>query len=192
MAKLPYSDEYLAFYDEYPRHEGKQDGQKAWNALTDDDRLAAMADVRKRKRAGAYPTNKKLIQLPASYLRAGRWEDDWQDTVDSSRKPDDGMVSRGTVDYQPLADDFKGSRWEMLANRILLKYLRTARGLQEWELQKAVAEKVATSRELGPAFDEDIAGGMPQIEAVTEFVTILVARVDKAIGRTLKHKLIRL
>ena len=86
---MKYDDDYLAFYEVYPRHEGKADGQKAWAGLSEGDKKAAKADVEKRKRMGAYSSNKKLIQLPASYLRAARWEDDWMTTLDSSRKGDD-------------------------------------------------------------------------------------------------------
>jgi hypothetical protein len=74
---------------------------------------------------------------------------------------------------------------------VLLKYLRTTRGLQDWELSRAVAEKNAVAKECGPAFDEDIAAGTPQPDAAKEFVTILVSRVDKAIGRNLKSKVLR-
>lgn len=83
-----YSDDYLDFYDVYPRKEGKADGFKAWSSLSDSDKKIAKADVEKRKRLGAYSSNKKLIQLPGSYIRARRWEDDWEATLESSRKPE--------------------------------------------------------------------------------------------------------
>lgn len=187
---MKYSDDYLEFYDEYPRHEGKADGQKAWNNLSKTARTAAAADVAKRKRAGFYPTNKKKIQLPASYLRAARWEDNWQDTLESSRKPEDDFVSRGAeVIPPPKEKPFGGTKWDKLANRVMLKYLRAIGGLPADELVRAIEAKQAVSRECGPPFDEDIKNGASHTDIQIDFVDVLLSRLDAATGKTLKPRL---
>jgi hypothetical protein len=186
-----YSEDYLAFYKNYPRQEGKADGQKAWNALTEPMRRAAVVDVAKRVRLGAYPQNKKKIQLPASYLRAARWDDDWEDTLESSRKPDEGLQSRGPVDYVPITDDWTGTKWDSLANRLMLKYVRTAAGLSDHEMQLAKQIKNEASAEYGPALDEDLAAGTAHADAVIDFARLLFKRLDGALGKALTTRILR-
>lgn len=135
-----YDPEYLEFYDDYPRKEGKADGAKAWRGLSKGDRAAARADVAKRIRMGAYSSNKKLIQLPASYLRARRWEDDWQSTLESTRKPE--TISLGRPHPAPI--QLNELPWkERLLGRLGLSYMMTAaaKGVTLPDTDKALAIK---------------------------------------------------
>ena len=176
---MNYDEDYLAFYEVYPRHEGKADGQKAWGSLSATDRKAAKADVEKRKRNFAYSSNKKLIQLPASYLRARRWEDDWQDTLESSRKGDD-LPNTGPVMPQVKAPEIEISWQERMLNRLFRSYLFTAMGLPE--VATALNIKRETLAEAQELRDEP----MPvQIRTTAE---LFVGRLDAAYGLDLKHR----
>ena len=183
---VQYSDDYLEFYGEYPRHEGKAEGQKAWNKLSDPERRAALADVRKRKRLGAYSSNKKLIQLPASYLNARRWDDDWEDTLQSSRKGDNELPNTGGVNYEPIADNWDGSKWLSLANRWAFRwffcYGMHRGGLDTDQLRDLVAIKNRAVAEMGDALDEQLQNDSSresQIDAIWTFLNVLVDRLDQ-------------
>jgi hypothetical protein len=176
---MNYEDDYLAFYEVYPRHEGKADGQKAWGSLSATDRKAAKADVEKRKRNGAYSSNKKMIQLPASYLRARRWEDDWQDTLQSSRRGDD-LPNTGPVMPQVKEPEIEISWQERMLNRLFRSYLFTAMGLPE------VATALQLKREALTDAKELLDEPMPiQIRTLAE---LYVGRLDAAYGLELKHR----
>jgi len=185
-----YTDDYLAFYKVYPRHEGKADGQKAWTGLPVGAKQAALADVEKRVRLGAYSQNKKLIQLPASYLRSARWDDDWEDTLESSRKGDDLPNTGPLIPPAPHADPFGGSKWDALANRLLVKYVRTVQGMNDRDLSLAIDAKNEAVA-LGPALDEDIANGTPQRDAVIDFASHVLKRIDVALDKNLEPRMMR-
>ena len=69
------------FYDDYPRHEGKQAAAKAFIKLNPsrDDLLAIARDLRRRVTSGGWepedPEKIKFIPLPATYVNGRRWED---------------------------------------------------------------------------------------------------------------------
>lgn len=189
-----YTDDYLAFYEAYPRSEGKQEGQKAWNGLTIGAKQAALADVEKRKRLGAYPSNKKLIQLPASYLRAARWDDDWRDTLESARKGDVDKPNSGLVSYVPRETGLPLTKWESLANRWLFRWLRAGGGVDDSEVNSLVAVKNACIAEMSGPLDQDLAADNSresQTEAIWTFLNVLIDRLDLEFGRELKPLLLR-
>ncbi|CAL9605512.1 hypothetical protein SUDANB95_05480 [Actinosynnema sp. ALI-1.44] len=70
-------EQFAAFYDAYPRHIGKAAARKAWDkavsAGTDPAVILAGAQRFATERAGQDP---KYTPYPASWLRAGRWEDE--------------------------------------------------------------------------------------------------------------------
>lgn len=127
---MKYEQDYLDFYEVYPRHEGKADGQKAWNSLSESDKAAAKADVGKRNRAYAWSSNKKLVALPATYLRGARFEDDWQSTLESSRKGDD-LPNTGPLIPQVTVPQIEISWQERMLNRLFRSYVFCAMGLPE-------------------------------------------------------------
>jgi len=182
LAAMSYDDDYLAFYEVYPRHEGKADGQKAWGTLSESDRKLAKADVEKRKRNFAYSSNKKMIQLPASYLRARRWEDDWQDTLESSRKGDD-LPNTGPFVPQAKEPEIEITWQERMLNRLFRSYLFTAMGLPEVATALNLKrEALAESREL---LDEPLP---VQVRTLAE---LFVGRLDAAYGLDIKHRALK-
>jgi hypothetical protein len=179
---MSYTDDYLAFYEVYPRHEGKADGQKAWNSLSQSDKKLAKSDVEKRKRNFAYSSNKKLIQLPASYLRARRWEDDWQSTLESSRKGDD-LPNTGPYIPEVKEPEIEISWQERMLNRIFKSYVFTAMGLPE------VATALNLKRECLAEADELLDEEIPvQIKTLAQ---LFVGRLDAAYGLDIKHRALR-
>lgn len=175
---MSYDPDYLDFYESYPRHEGKADGQKAWNGLSDGDKAAAKADVDKRKRNFAYSSNKKLIQLPASYLRAQRWEDDWQATLDSSRKGDD-LPNTGPLIPKVVEPEVNICWQERMLNRLFKSYVFTAMGLPE------VKTALKLKRELMNNEVPELECEEYPVQAET-LAKLFVARMDSAYG--LHHK----
>lgn len=71
-------DEFLEFYDAYPRHEARDDAEKAWRqtATLRPPFAILMATVHRQKAHNFSGREKKHIPLPASWLRGGRWKDE--------------------------------------------------------------------------------------------------------------------
>ena len=74
-----YTSDFLKFYDEYPKHKGKEQAWKAWQKLngtvpTVDDLILKIQDQKKsedwKKDGGKY------IPYPATWLNDKRWEDE--------------------------------------------------------------------------------------------------------------------
>lgn len=185
---MEYSDDYLKWYDTYPRHEGKLDGQKAWSGLSTDQRLAAQVDVEKRKRLGAYNSNMRLIQLPGSYLRSGRWEDDWETTLASSRRGDDlpntPFIPKVQIPEREIS-------WqERMFNRLFKSYIFTAMGLPE--VKTALKIKHELLKNEVPALAEEVANGWETTVGESKTLAeLFMCRMDLAYGLTLKHRALR-
>jgi len=186
---IEYTDEFLAFYETYPRHEGKADGQKAWNGLTKTQQAAAFADVEKRKRFGAYSSNKKKIQLPASYLRSARWDDDWEDTLASSRSDDDKPNSGAYIPRpsEPLPE----IPWpERMINRLYVFWQGAVLGVDCTE--PALDIKKAMLADDVPAYLEDVAAGKTtKDQAAAELAEAFLSRLDLHYGKTAKNRVLR-
>ena len=185
---MKYTDDFLKFYDTYPRHEGKLEGQKAWLKLTPDQRLAAQVDVEKRKRAGAYSANKKLIQLPASYLNAHRWEDDWELTLKSSKTDPDAPNNPFIPPVR--IPEVKISWEEQMINRLFKSYVFTAMGLPE--VATALKIKSELLDQVAPALAEDIENGWETREGASKtLANTFMDRMDLAYGLTLKPRALK-
>jgi hypothetical protein len=63
------------FYEEFPRHEGRADAERAWKKIKESEVGAVMDGVAryKIKMAG---TEKRFIKTPAAWLNGRRWEDE--------------------------------------------------------------------------------------------------------------------
>ena len=90
--KVDYSPEYLRWYDAYPRHEGKADGQKTFRkAIKAVSRsqgieapkavefLVSKAAMFAKSKVG---TDKQYLPLPATWLNGERWDDDLTSVVE--------------------------------------------------------------------------------------------------------------
>lgn len=177
---IKYTEAYLAFYDAYPRKEGKADGQKAHAQLSESEQAIALADVEKRKRMGAYSSNKKLIQLPASYLRARRWEDDWADTLESSRRPED-LPSTPLVP-RPIEPSIDLPWKERLVNRCFFAYRLESKELPEVASALQIKREILRECEI---LDEEPA------EQATIIAELFMSRMDATYGMRVGAKAIR-
>ncbi len=189
-----YSDDFLDWYQEYPRHEGKRDAMKAWGKASDSDRIAALADVQKRNRYKAWSTNKKLIPLPATYLRGARFEDDWFSTFESSQKSDDDRPNSGLVNYVSPDPGYECTKWQSLANRWFLRWRRASGGLADDELKTGVKIKNEVVTELSAGLDEELmlndGDRETQIDTCWTFLNVMIDRLDADLNRNLKGLLI--
>lgn len=80
-----YTSEFLLFYKTYPKHKAKNDAWKAWKQLNSkrppiDTILKA---IENQKQSDEWQKdNGQFIPLPASWLRAGRWDDEVESSKD--------------------------------------------------------------------------------------------------------------
>jgi len=78
---------FKEFYSAYPRHEKPRPAERAFNRLTQSERLQALEDCQKR----FIGRQKCFIPLPATYLNAHEWEGDlppqMEQKEDLSKKP---------------------------------------------------------------------------------------------------------
>jgi phage replication O-like protein O len=77
--KDTYTDDFLKFYDAYPKHKAKEDAFKAWKSMNGkrpsiEKIITAIEEQKKSddwvKEGGRY------IPFPATWLRAARWDDE--------------------------------------------------------------------------------------------------------------------
>jgi hypothetical protein len=78
MRFVDFSPGFLAFWSLYPRRLKKRDAFRAWLDLNPDaDLEARMLDACRLQAKHVWPgTEARFIPYPASWLRAGRWEDE--------------------------------------------------------------------------------------------------------------------
>jgi len=69
---------FKEFYQAYPRHEKPRPAERAFNRLTQSERLQALEDCQKR----FIGRQKCFIPLPATYLNAHEWEGDLPPTME--------------------------------------------------------------------------------------------------------------
>ena len=77
-----------SFYAAYPKHAGKANALKAWNALAPDEALQAriMAAIQVQRASPSWTKDGgQFIPLPATWLRGRRWEDEQQTAPEVSR-----------------------------------------------------------------------------------------------------------
>jgi len=70
------TEEFLAFYAAYPKHEDKQDAWKAWRTMNGKrpDLATLLAAIDNQKRGRKWQEG--FIKSPASWLRKGCWDDE--------------------------------------------------------------------------------------------------------------------
>jgi hypothetical protein len=75
---LSESDEFAAFYAAYPRHEARDDAEKAWRqtATIRPPHAVLLAAVDAQAKHNFAGREKRHVPLPATWLRGGRWKDD--------------------------------------------------------------------------------------------------------------------
>ena len=97
LKDLP-GDRFPEFWSVYPRHEAKPPAEKSWKRQKLDgiaDQI--IADVRARVTDAGQWAERKYTPLPATYLNARRWEDEWQ--------PQRATAAAGAIDRDSRTDD---------------------------------------------------------------------------------------
>ena len=67
---------FQEWYELYPRKEAVQAAKCAWTKLTYNDWPLAVNGLKRQLEAGVFPTERRFIPLPATWLNAGRWDDE--------------------------------------------------------------------------------------------------------------------
>lgn len=190
--RIEYTKEFMEFYEPYPRKSAKADAMKAFlqMGLQEDEgiRRAVIADVLKRNRQRGWPRNRKMIPLPASFLRGQRWEDDWQSDQNFS---DDGKHERQLEPPRsdaPVLPDM--SLWHALSNTLYLRYMMATmdKGRIKPDDQAMLRARNEMIKHMTPSFDEEISKAMTEEKAEVErecrkiFVNALLARFNEITG----------
>lgn len=68
-------EDFLLFWDAYPKHEGRKKAHDRWTRMTLHDRLAAIAGLRRWKDSGRWG-DLQFVPLATTYLNGRRWEDE--------------------------------------------------------------------------------------------------------------------
>lgn len=70
------NEDFMAFYNAYPKHSGREDAYRAWNQVKPDKQAVLEAISWQRKSKDHLDREPTYIPLPATWLRGRRWEDD--------------------------------------------------------------------------------------------------------------------
>lgn len=92
---------FTEFYQAYPRKKARADALKAWKALKPDDELAErIVNAAKAQAETTYKgKDQQYIPYPATWLRAGQWDDE----IEDPRQAGDGtLVGLYGGGYDPL------------------------------------------------------------------------------------------
>lgn len=74
-APLAVSEDFKAFWAEYPRRDAMKDAVRAWNKAHPKLEVVLEA-LRKAKRTPSWNRGKQYIPLPATYINGERWDDE--------------------------------------------------------------------------------------------------------------------
>ena len=72
------AESFALLYSDYPRHEARKDGEKAWLKLNPSPELFAtiMEHIKLRKQTVWFGKEVRFIPLIATFLRGERWNDE--------------------------------------------------------------------------------------------------------------------
>jgi hypothetical protein len=77
IVKVPYPEDFLRFWEIYPKRVQKKNAFKAWKKLTSDEKVSAFKAVPIHRKSIAWLKDKgRYIPHPATWLNAGSWEDE--------------------------------------------------------------------------------------------------------------------
>jgi len=177
-----YTPEYQAFWEAYPKRDGRKQGKKPgfaqWQKLSVAERRAAQVDVDKRNRQGGWG---KYIRDAERYIRHRGWEDEWS----PERSP--AAVRRS----EPPEPEYDCDKWTALANRLLIRYVRHARGLSESELALALEVRDQVVAKLSGPLDEEIAETGKSHDSVMTFSKQFLSDLDHSLGRKIRGRIIK-
>lgn len=179
--------DFEKFWDPWPRKVNRKTAEKAWVKLPHAQQMAAIADVEKRNRMNAWPSNPKMVTHASTYLNQERWTDEWENELKAERNQD--KPNSGAYIPPPREPERKIHWAERMMNRLWVNYCLIAGGLQD--PGKAVQVKRTVMIEAVPAYEEDIeAERILPNTAAFEIGELFLTRLDHAYSRNLKPRVI--
>jgi hypothetical protein len=115
---------FAVFYDLYPRKMARKDAEKAWRSMTADEQLKAIEALPQHlKYWKIKETAKDYIPYPASWLRAGRYDDELD--IEPLKKPELPFYATEELTIKKAQEvgitPYAGEGWQALRSRISQK-----------------------------------------------------------------------
>ena len=115
---------FIEFYDLYPRKMARKDAEKAWRSMTTDEQEKAIEALpRHLKYWKIKETAKDFIPYPASWLRAGRYDDELD--IEPLKKPELPFYATEELTIKKAQEvgitPYAGEGWQALRSRISQK-----------------------------------------------------------------------
>jgi hypothetical protein len=112
---------FVDFYNLYPRKMAKKDAEKAWRALTLDEQTKALETLPNHlKYWKIKETLKDYIPYPASWLRAGRYDDELD--IEPIKRPELPFYATEALTLAKAQEvgvtPYAGEGWPQLRQRI--------------------------------------------------------------------------
>jgi hypothetical protein len=190
--KAEYTPMFEQFWKLYPRKTAKSVAARAWAKHVDEQdafMVKAITDnLEKRTRLKWWPTDTTKIPHAATWINQGRYLDEgWEDDIKTRGYDHNSKVPKPFV---PRADHMpEVSQWEVVLNKIFVRYIRASGGLKE--IKKAENIKHEVLRQNRKAMDEELANGTKYGECALLIADLFLARLDADLGLNLKGKVIK-
>jgi hypothetical protein len=115
---------FAVFYGLYPRKMARKDAEKAWRSMTVDEQEKAIEALPQHlKYWKIKETAKDYIPYPASWLRAGRYEDELD--IEPLKKPELPFYATEELTMRKAQEigvtPYAGEGWQALRSRISQK-----------------------------------------------------------------------
>ena len=115
---------FAVFYNLYPRKMARKDAEKAWKSMTADEQLKAIEALPQHlKYWKIKETAKDYIPYPASWLRAGRYDDELD--IEPLKKPELPFYATEELTIKKAQEvgitPYAGEGWQALRSRISQK-----------------------------------------------------------------------
>ncbi len=201
MAKTEYTALFEEFWKAYPRKVSKAPAFKAWQKNIDEQDAfqprQVISDIEKRTRMKYWPFDQTKIPHAATWINAHRWEDEgWEDEI-KTRGHEDGPTHIVPEVKAPIEHEYVCDGWQMMINRLTLRYIMGCNGLSKEKLDEVVKEKNAVYAEMKAAIEEEIAGAETEVakkakrHEMAELVAdTLMRRLDMVTGKSLRDRVI--
>jgi len=114
---------FAVFYGLYPRKMARKDAEKAWKSMTTDEQEKAIEALPQHlKYWNIKETAKDYIPYPASWLRAGRYEDELDIEPIQNKKPELPFYATEELTLKKAQEvgitPYAGEGWQQLRARI--------------------------------------------------------------------------
>jgi hypothetical protein len=114
---------FAVFYGLYPRKMARKDAEKAWKSMTTDEQEKAIEALPQHlKYWKIKETAKDYIPYPASWLRAGRYEDELDIEPIQNKKPELPFYATEELTLKKAQEvgitPYAGEGWQQLRARI--------------------------------------------------------------------------